>query len=118
MTDAIAIALIGGTPLTIASIGVLYVQLTTRGKVETIQGHVNSERTQLLGEVSSLRIENALLREIILDKTATAALLAQAVATRAHAVRSTDGPAAVVVVQPGTTPAPAATEPLIIPSTS
>ena len=55
---------------------------TIAGKVSAIEGHVNSEKTASEGRENALRQENALLREIIADKKATAGLLAQAAATR------------------------------------
>lgn len=51
---------------------------TIAQKVTAIEGHVNSERTELVGKNTALQKENDLLREIIADKKQTAALLAQA----------------------------------------
>jgi hypothetical protein len=84
MTDAVAIALIGGLPLTLAAIGGLYVQLSTRGKIEVIQGHVNSEKTADAGRIAAKDMEIQLLREQIVDLKAAAGLLAQASAARAR----------------------------------
>lgn len=47
-----------------------------------VKGHVNSEKTAAEGRELTLRKENALLREMILEKKADAALLAQAAAMR------------------------------------
>lgn len=50
-------------------------------KVSAIEGHVNSEKTASEGREAALKIENALLREMVNDKKQTAALLAQSAAT-------------------------------------
>jgi len=52
------------------------------GNVSAIAGHVNSEKTAADGREIALRRENDLLREINADQKASAALLAQASATR------------------------------------
>ena len=64
---------------------------TVARDTEAIKGHVNSEKTAAEGRENALRQENMLLREIIADKKATAGLLAQAVASRAHVVVAGDG---------------------------
>ncbi len=51
----------------------------TAGKIEVA---VNGEKTASNAMIVSLRSENALLREVINEKTSTAQLLAQAVATK------------------------------------
>jgi hypothetical protein len=53
-------------------------------KVSAIEGHVNSEKTAAEGRIDNLRNENALLREMIVDRKQTASLLAQSVATAAR----------------------------------
>lgn len=56
-------------------------QEATLRKVEVIEGHVNSEKTESAGRIALLQNENALLRDMLTDKKTTAALLAQAAAT-------------------------------------
>lgn len=80
MTDAIALALIAGTPITIAALGTLWATLRTKENTEVIKGHVNSERTELVGKLEAAKIENRLLREMLIDKSMTASLLAQSAA--------------------------------------
>ena len=58
----------------------------TAGKIEVA---VNSEKTASNAMIESLRKENALLREVITDKKATAQLLAQSVAI--VATKATEG---------------------------
>jgi hypothetical protein len=55
---------------------------TVAADTEAIKGHVNSEKTAAEGRLAALQKENDLLREMLTDKKATAALLAQAVATK------------------------------------
>jgi hypothetical protein len=55
---------------------------TLAGKVNSIEGHVNSEKTASEGRERAKDMEIALLREIIADKKASAGLLAQAAAIR------------------------------------
>lgn len=57
------------------------IDLTLR-KTEVIEGHVNSEKTAAAGKIETLEKENSLLREMMADKKETAALLAQAAATK------------------------------------
>jgi hypothetical protein len=87
MTDAIAVALVGGLPLTIAALGTLVVSLRNGGKADVIIGHVNSEKTAAEGRELTLRAENKLLRESLEESRQAAALLAQAVALSQAAVR-------------------------------
>ena len=47
-----------------------------------IEGHVNSEKTAAEGRETTLKRENELLREMLTGQKTTAALLAQAAATR------------------------------------
>jgi len=54
--------------------------LTVAKDAEAIKGHVNSEKTAADGREATLQRENALLREMIADKTRSAQLLAQATA--------------------------------------
>lgn len=100
MTDNVALAMITGLPLTLAAIGGLYVQLTTRGKVEVIQGHVNSEKTAAEGRENTLKVENQLLREQLAEHKNIAALLAQAAASRVRpaGIEASGGPIPVDVV--------------------
>lgn len=51
---------------------------TVANKVSAIEGHVNSERTELVGKNITLEKENELLRGMLNDSKQTAALLAQA----------------------------------------
>lgn len=62
-------------------------------KTAAIEGHVNSEKTASEGRELALRNEIVLLREMITDKRTSAALLAQASATRGR-----DVPAVPIVV--------------------
>lgn len=47
-------------------------------KVTSIDAHVNSERTAMLGREATLKRENELLQQMLIDQKVTAALLAQA----------------------------------------
>jgi hypothetical protein len=51
-------------------------------KVSAIEGHVNSEKTAAAGREATLTRENQLLREMLAERTTTAALLAQAAANK------------------------------------
>ncbi|MES2341733.1 MAG: hypothetical protein V4597_08645 [Pseudomonadota bacterium] len=75
MTDAVAVALIAGLPVTLAALGGLITVLRTGADTKVILGHVNSERTALL-------TENRMLREQLATAQAAAGLLAQAQAAR------------------------------------
>lgn len=55
---------------------------TVAKDTEAIKGHVNSEKTAAEGRQRLLENENQLLRTMVADKKETAALLAQASATR------------------------------------
>lgn len=63
-------------------------------EAKVISGHVNSKETKLSEQIISLERENKILREVIADKAATAALLAQAASStappQARAARRTD----------------------------
>lgn len=80
MTDAVAIALIGGLPLTLAAIGTLWTTLRTGAKTDVILGHVNSEKTALL-------TENRMLKEQLDRSNTTAGLLAQSTAQSSNTVQ-------------------------------
>lgn len=118
------ITLVGGMIVTIIGVivtGVLQVinamrvtantnQIVAVAKdTEAIKGHVNSEKTASEGRETTLRRENALLREMLTDKKATAGLLAQASALRARSpVLVSTVPAAVL---PAGAAHPAPTDP-------
>jgi hypothetical protein len=84
--------------------------LTVAKDTEAIKGHVNSEKTASSGREATLQQENRLLREMLVDKTATAALLAQA-AAGSRQIRATDAlatPQLVEVVNTDAAPVPVA----------
>lgn len=75
-------------------------QITTVAKdTEAIKGHVNSEKTAADGRELALQQQVVILREMLADKKATAALLAQAVATRGR------GPDLTTAIAPSADPA-------------
>jgi hypothetical protein len=115
MTDAVGVALIVGVPALVTAIGGLITVMRTSAKTDVILGHVNSEKTASEGRIAALRIENDLLREMLTDKKSTAALLAQAAAsrTRAAAVTLPDGDT--VPIAAGSTAAPVKVEVVNIP---
>lgn len=55
-------------------------------KASVIEGHVNSKETKYVEQIAGLERERDILRKLITDKDATAALLAQAAATVIHAI--------------------------------
>jgi hypothetical protein len=70
---------------------------------EAIKGHVNSEKTAAEGKLNTAMRENELLREMLADRKATAALLAQAVAVSGAvggALTVVPAPAVVVATPP------------------
>jgi CheY-like chemotaxis protein len=99
MTDEVAVALIVGVPTLVTAIGGLITVMRTGAKTDVILGHVNSEKTAAEGRIATLRVENDLLREMLTDKKATAALLAQAVAQRTRELAPHLPPEPVVVTQ-------------------
>jgi len=71
---------------------------TVAKDTEAIKGHVNSEKTASDGREHAKDIEIALLRESLTHEKSNAALLAQAVATRARIVDPIHLPLEVAVV--------------------
>jgi hypothetical protein len=51
-------------------------------KAATIEGHVNSKETKYVEQLAAMTRENEILRDVIIDKDKTAALLAQAAVGR------------------------------------
>lgn len=82
MTDALLLGIIGVVPPTLIACGGLILAIKTYAEAKTISGHVNSEKTELLGKLAAKDIEIALHKERINDLRSQAGLLAQAAAGR------------------------------------
>jgi hypothetical protein len=96
MTDPVAIALIGGLPLTIAALGAFWQTMKNGAKSDVIIGHVNSEKTELVGKLAGKDLVIAAKDNVIAMQAAhiedlkrAAGLLAQA-----QAARTREGPIA------------------------
>lgn len=87
-----AVTIIGA--LAAAAVTMITAWRTIAQKVASIEGHVNSEKTAAEGREATLKVENTLLREMLVEKKQVAALLAQAASHPVPRERSTDSIAA------------------------
>ncbi len=84
LTPLLIAAYTAGVVAVVGAVAAGIVSVITAFKIAKIEGHVNSEKTAAEGRETTLRRENSLLREQADRDRNTAALLAQAVATRTH----------------------------------
>ena len=56
-------------------------------KTATIEGHVNSKETKYVEQLAAMTRENSILRDVIIDKDKSAAMLAQAVAIKSNGTK-------------------------------